>query len=64
MPGTLSGGSRRNFGAVQPPLGHTKLESAVRYHSMEVDDALQWRSTPRFDDTSAGVRGTQPGGAR
>ena len=31
----------RNLGAVQLLLGHTKLESTVRYVGMEVDDALQ-----------------------
>jgi site-specific recombinase XerC len=29
-----------NLRAVQPPLGHTKLESTVRYLGIEVDDAL------------------------
>jgi site-specific recombinase XerD len=31
----------RNLGAVQLLLGHTKLESAVRYLGIEVDDALE-----------------------
>ncbi|WP_425353174.1 tyrosine-type recombinase/integrase [Asticcacaulis solisilvae] len=30
-----------NLRAVQIPLGHTKLESTVRYLGVEVDDALQ-----------------------
>ena len=29
-----------NIRAVQPLLGHTKLESTVRYLGIEVDDAL------------------------
>jgi site-specific recombinase XerC len=29
-----------NLGAVQLLLGHTKLESTVRYLGIEVDDAL------------------------
>jgi site-specific recombinase XerC len=29
-----------NLRAVQPLLGHTKLESTVRYLGIEVDDAL------------------------
>lgn len=31
----------RNLRAVQPLLGHTKLESTVRYLGIEVDDALE-----------------------
>lgn len=31
----------RNFRAVQLLLGHTKLESTVRYLGIEVDDALE-----------------------
>ena len=31
----------RNLRAVQLLLGHTKLESAVRYLGVEVDDALE-----------------------
>ena len=31
----------RNLGAVQRLLGHTKLESTVRYLGIEVDDALE-----------------------
>lgn len=30
-----------NLRAVQLPLGHTKLESAVRYLGIEVDDVLE-----------------------
>jgi hypothetical protein len=32
-----------NLGAVQPLLGHTKIESNVRYLGIEVDDALAMR---------------------
>ncbi|WP_311238287.1 MULTISPECIES: hypothetical protein [unclassified Xanthomonas] len=32
---------RRNLRAVQLLLGHTKLESTVRYLGIEVDDALE-----------------------
>ena len=31
----------RNLGAVQLLLGHSKLESTVRYLGIEVDDALE-----------------------
>jgi integrase len=31
----------KNLRAVQLLLGHTKLESAVRYLGIEVDDALE-----------------------
>jgi len=31
----------KNFQAVQLLLGHTKLESTVRYLRIEVDDALE-----------------------
>jgi len=31
----------KNLRAVQLLLGHTKLESAVRYPGIEVDDALE-----------------------
>lgn len=31
----------KNLGAVQLLLGHTKLESTVRYLGVEVDDALE-----------------------
>jgi site-specific recombinase XerC len=33
--------SRKNLRAVQLLLGHTKLESTVRYLGIEVDDALE-----------------------
>ncbi len=29
-----------NLRAVQIPLGHTKIESTVRYHGVDVEDAL------------------------
>jgi integrase len=38
----------RNLRAVQLLLGHTKLESTVRYLGIEVDDALESPSRPRF----------------
>jgi site-specific recombinase XerC len=31
----------KNLRAVQPLLGHTKLESTVRYLGIEVDNALE-----------------------
>ncbi len=31
----------KNLRAVQLPLGHSKLESTVRYLGIEVDDALE-----------------------
>lgn len=31
----------KNLRAVPLPLGHTKLESTVRYLGIEVDDALE-----------------------
>ena len=31
----------KNLGVVQLPLGHSKLESTVRYLGIEVDDALE-----------------------
>jgi hypothetical protein len=31
----------KNLRAVQLPLGHTRLESTVRYLGIEVDDALE-----------------------
>jgi integrase len=33
-----------NLRAVQLLLGHTEIESTVRYLGIEVDDALQWRN--------------------
>lgn len=35
----------KNLRAVQPLLGHSKLESTVRYLGIEVDDALERSST-------------------
>ena len=35
----------KNLRAVQILLGHTKLESTVRYLSIEVDDALELSET-------------------
>ena len=31
----------KNLRAVQPLLGHSKIESSVRYLGIEVDDALE-----------------------
>jgi integrase len=39
----------KNLRAVQLLLGHTKLESTVRYLGIEVDDAWNWQSRPRCD---------------
>lgn len=39
----------KNLRAVQSLLGHTKLESTVRYLGIEVDDALKWQNRLRFD---------------
>ena len=38
---TLIYRGNKNLGAVQLLLGHTKLESTVRYLGNEVDDALE-----------------------
>jgi len=37
----LVDGRTKNLRAVQLLLGHTKLESTVRYLGLEVDDALE-----------------------
>jgi integrase len=39
--GTLIYKRTKNIRAIQLLLGHTKLESTVRYLGMEVDDALE-----------------------
>ena len=39
--GRVIDGIARNLRAVQLLLGHTKLESTVRYLGIEVDDALE-----------------------
>jgi len=39
--GTHSMRRTKNLRAVQLLLGHSKLESTVRYHGIEVDDALE-----------------------
>jgi integrase len=36
----------KNLRAVQLLLGHTKLESTVRYFGVEVDDALEMAEQP------------------
>jgi hypothetical protein len=47
--GTLIYKRTKNIRAIQLLLGHTKLESTVRYLGMEVDDALEIsQSRPRF----------------
>ena len=46
----------KNLRAVQLLLGHTKLESTVRYFGIEVDDALGFRSRPRSDVVVAARR--------
>jgi site-specific recombinase XerC len=38
---TLIYGRTRNLRAVQPFLGHSRLESTVRYLGIEVDDVLK-----------------------
>ena len=40
-----------NLRAVQILLGHAKIDSTVRYLSVDVEDALGWRSAPRSDQT-------------
>src|SRR5262245_24119297 len=42
---------------VQLLLGHTKLESTVRYLGIEVDDALAIRSRLSYSDASTAVLG-------
>lgn len=39
----------KNLRAVQLLLGHSKLESTVRYLGIEVDEALEIRNKPRSD---------------
>jgi len=39
--GELVGCRTKNLRAIQLPLGHSKLESTVRYLGIEVDDALE-----------------------
>jgi integrase len=50
----------KNLRAVQLLLGHTKLESTVRYLGIEVDDAYRPRSRTR---TGGRPAGTAPAGA-
>ena len=52
----------KNLRAVQLLLGHTKLESTVRYLGIEVDDALRWRSRQR--SSLAKLRATAGHGGR
>ena len=44
----------KNLRAVQLLLGHTKLESTVRYLAIEVDDALEIAEQTRFKPSWAG----------
>jgi hypothetical protein len=46
----------KNRLAVQLLLGHTKLESTVRYLDIEVDDALERRSKRRSESSMAGLQ--------
>ena len=45
-----------NLRAVQPLLGHTKLESTVRYLGIEVDDALAMAEQTEVEERRAGQR--------
>jgi integrase len=45
-----------NLRAVQLLLGHTKVESTVRYLGIEVDDALEWPSRRRSEYYQQGRR--------
>src|SRR4029453_14804878 len=48
----------KNLRAVQLLLGHTNLESTVRYLGIEVDDALESQSRQRFkEQPTRGVAG-------
>jgi len=44
----------KNLRAVQLLLGHTKLESTVRYLGIEVDDALEISEQARASPTASG----------
>ena len=46
----------KNLRAVQLLLGHTKIESTVRYLGIEVEDALEMASRLKFEDVTAGER--------
>lgn len=43
----------KNLRAVQLLLGHTKLESTVRYPGVEIDDALEMAERPRSNELAA-----------
>lgn len=47
----------RNLRAVQLPLGHTKIESTVRYRGVELDDALELASRPKCEAVSSATAG-------
>lgn len=53
----------KNLRAVQLLLGHSKLESTVRYLGIEVDDALEISEQTEIQDRGAAARqfaGRQP----
>jgi hypothetical protein len=47
----------KNLRAVQLLLGHTKLESTVRYLGIEVDDALEISEQPKSRASSSRPHG-------
>jgi site-specific recombinase XerD len=56
-----------NLRAVQLLLGHTKLESTVRYLGIEVDEALSTTSStvaPQLDAASRSLRPVSTGASR
>ena len=44
-----------NLRAVQPLLGHAKLESTVRYLGIEVDDALNMAEQIELSSSTTGL---------
>jgi site-specific recombinase XerD len=46
----------KNLRAVQVLLGHSKLESTVRYLGIEVDDALEMADASAFPQNRAALR--------
>ena len=44
----------KNLRAIQLLLGHTNLESTVRYLGIEIDDALESQSRQRFKEQPTG----------
>lgn len=51
----VSPADTKNLRVVQLLLGHTKLESTVRYLGIEVDDALEISNTRRYSGSSDSV---------